>query len=608
MTEASGGKTDRVVNGRYRLEEPLGRGGMGTVWLAVDELLRREVAIKEVRIPDDLDAGEQEVLRERAMREARAAARVVHRNVVTIYDVVEDGDRPWIVMELVRARSLEEAIKEDGPLEPEDAAEIGLGVLAALRAARAADVLHRDVKPSNILLVPDGRVVLTDFGIATVLGSATLTATGMLIGSPEYLAPERVLGRRPGAASDLWSLGVTMYQAVEGRSPFHRPSPVETLTAILTDEAEPARNAGGLRPAIEALMRKDPDTRPDEEAAELLIAAVIKDRQRAQKQERRKAAAAGAVAAEAGTEPLAVSAPEPVTEPVAEPGPPADTRPRTLSGQASFARIPAPPTEPPPESRPTAVLGPAGAAANTAPAEGQAGGGHLQADGPSTVGSQDPRAGDTPAAFPLGGFHGTDPLDEGPPPDEPGAAYPPARRMRGVYAVFAAVAAAAIGAALWVIPSAVGDQGGKSGPAGSTVSTSESGSPGDPVGGVSTVVTTVPTFEPWTGAPTAPTTTSTRGRDDSDGRTTGSGNDRDDDGTATRTPTRPRTTAPTSTAPPTTSRPPTTTSVPTTTEPTSTTPTDPEPTGTGGGTSGPTSSGPSTSRLDATVDGPGPPS
>ncbi|MEU0940547.1 protein kinase [Embleya sp. NPDC005971] len=268
------GMNGRLVDGRYRLAEPLGRGGMGTVWLAFDELLRRDVAVKEVRIPDDLDEMDTQGRCERALREARAAARITHPNVVTIFDVAEDDGRPWIVMELVRAPSLTDVLDE-GRLAPHEAAEVGLAVLAALRAARAADVLHRDVKPSNILMVPGGRIVLTDFGIATVAGSVTLTATGMLVGSPEYLAPERVLGRRPGPASDLWSLGVTLYQAVEGFSPFRRTGAMDTLTAVLTDEPAPPRRSQALWPAIEALLRKDPLERADEDETERLLMAAL---------------------------------------------------------------------------------------------------------------------------------------------------------------------------------------------------------------------------------------------------------------------------------------------------------------------------------------------
>lgn len=206
---------ERVIAGRYRLLSPLGEGGMGTVWRARDEVLHREVAVKEVRAPAGLPASDVERMYARLEREAWAAARVANRNVVTVYDVAMEGGRPWIVMELVRGLSLADQLDAEGPLPPQRAAHIGAEVLAALRAAHSAGVLHRDVKPANVLLANDGRVVLTDFGIATVEGSSALTMTGEVIGSPEFLAPERALGRTPGPESDLWSLGVLLYAAVE---------------------------------------------------------------------------------------------------------------------------------------------------------------------------------------------------------------------------------------------------------------------------------------------------------------------------------------------------------------------------------------------------------
>ncbi|MQA88235.1 MAG: protein kinase, partial [Streptosporangiales bacterium] len=223
----------RLVGGRYRLEEPLGRGGMGIVWRGRDELLGRAVSVKEVLLPPGLSAQEQDVLYRRTLREARAAARLDHPNVVLVYDVVEENGRPWIVMELVRARSLGDVIREDGPLPPHQVAEIGQHVLAALRAAHGAGVLHRDVKPSNVLLADDGRVVLTDFGVAAVEGDATLTGSGTLLGSPAYIAPERARGARATAASDLWALGATLYAAVEGRPPHDRGAAMATLTAVV---------------------------------------------------------------------------------------------------------------------------------------------------------------------------------------------------------------------------------------------------------------------------------------------------------------------------------------------------------------------------------------
>ena len=220
-----------LIAGRYRLLSPLGEGGMGTVWRARDEVLHREVAVKEVRAPAGLATSEVERLYARLEREAWAAARVANRNVVTVYDVATEDGRPWIVMELVRGISLADLLDAEGPLGPQRAAHIGAEVLAALRAAHEAGVLHRDVKPGNVLLSNDGRVVLTDFGIATVEGSSALTMTGEVIGSPEFLAPERALGRTPGPESDLWSLGVLLYAAVEGNSPFRQNTPLSTLRA-----------------------------------------------------------------------------------------------------------------------------------------------------------------------------------------------------------------------------------------------------------------------------------------------------------------------------------------------------------------------------------------
>lgn len=216
---------ERLIANRYRLLSPLGQGGMGTVWRARDEVLHREVAVKEVRAPAGLMGPEVERMYARLEREAWAAARVPNRNVVTVYDVATQDGRPWIVMELVRGISLSDLLDAEGPLSPQRAAHIGAEVLSALRAAHEAGVLHRDVKPANVLLSNDDRVVLTDFGIATVEGSSALTMTGEVIGSPEFLAPERALGRTPGPESDLWSLGVLLYAAVEGNSPFRYNTP-----------------------------------------------------------------------------------------------------------------------------------------------------------------------------------------------------------------------------------------------------------------------------------------------------------------------------------------------------------------------------------------------
>ncbi|MFI6684644.1 serine/threonine-protein kinase [Streptomyces sp. NPDC050485] len=267
MSEVPGSE-QRLIAGRYRLLSPLGRGGMGVVWRGRDEVLGREVAVKEVLAPAALDTPDVRRLYARLEREAWAAARITHRNVVTVYDVATEDGRPWIVMELVRGLALSDVLDSEGPMGPRRAAHIGAEVLAALRAAHGAGVLHRDVKPGNVLLANDGRVVLTDFGIAMVAGTSTLTLTGEVVGSPEFLAPERALGRTPGPASDLWSLGVLLYAAVEGNSPFRQETPLSTLRAVVDEELPPPRRAGPLAPVIEGLLRKDPAGRLSAEQAE----------------------------------------------------------------------------------------------------------------------------------------------------------------------------------------------------------------------------------------------------------------------------------------------------------------------------------------------------
>ncbi|WP_301372126.1 serine/threonine-protein kinase [Streptomyces xanthophaeus] len=263
--------SDRVISGRYRLLEPIGRGGMGIVWRARDEVLAREVAVKEVRAPAGLEPAELERLYRRLEREAWAAARVSHRGVVTVYDVASEGGRPWIVMELVRGLSLADVLEAEGPMTPQRAAHIGEQVLAALRSAHDSGVLHRDVKPGNVLIANDGRVVLGDFGIATLEGSSAITMTGEVVGSPEFLAPERALGREPGPASDLWALGVMLYAAVEGVSPFRQATALDTLRAVVDAELPPPRRAGALEPVLEGLLRKDPAERlPAAEVARML--------------------------------------------------------------------------------------------------------------------------------------------------------------------------------------------------------------------------------------------------------------------------------------------------------------------------------------------------
>ena len=261
----------RRIGGRYELVEPLGRGGMGVVWRAQDSLLGRPVAVKEVVPPVGLSPEEREVLREHTMREARAAARIHSTSAVTVYDVVEQDGHPWIVMELLEARSLAEVLRDDGPLEPQHAARVGLAVLDALVAAHRAGVVHRDVKPANVLLGPGERVVLTDFGVAALDGDAAASTTGTVLGSPAYMAPERAQARPPAPAMDLWSLGVTLYAAVEGRSPFQRESPMGTVQAVLHDPVPAPRRAGPLAPVIMGLLVRDPDRRLNAASARRLL-------------------------------------------------------------------------------------------------------------------------------------------------------------------------------------------------------------------------------------------------------------------------------------------------------------------------------------------------
>nr|WP_095854678.1 serine/threonine-protein kinase [Streptomyces sp. Ag82_O1-15] len=251
-----------MVTGRYRLAESIGQGGMGRVWRATDEMLDRQVAVKEMRI-DGLDPEDTRTRRERTLREARATARIDHPNVVRIYDVVDQGERLWIVMELVAGRSLEQLVVEDGPLDPPTAARIGLELVAALRQVHAGGVLHRDIKPGNVLVERRGhRVVLTDFGIAALQDAEALTMVGMLVGSPDYMAPERVSGRPQGPPSDVWSLGATLCAALGGRSPFSRSTTLATLHAVLYEEPELPSAAGDLGEILAALLEKEPSTRP----------------------------------------------------------------------------------------------------------------------------------------------------------------------------------------------------------------------------------------------------------------------------------------------------------------------------------------------------------
>jgi eukaryotic-like serine/threonine-protein kinase len=275
--------TGRLIAGRYRLQDPIGRGAMGVVWRGRDELLHRDVAVKEVMVtagqaPGDSRRTIGEASYQRTLREARAAARLSHPGVVTVFDILDEAGSPWIVMELIRGRSLDQVIAEDGPLPPRHAAQVGASLLSALAAAHAAGVLHRDVKPANVLVTADGRVVLTDFGIAKIGADPGLTQLGMVVGTPGFTAPERVRGEAATPASDLWSLGATLYAAVEGRGPFERPGGVAAICAGIAREEPPrAPSAGSLAPVIGALLRRDPGSRPDAAATATLLAGAAAD-------------------------------------------------------------------------------------------------------------------------------------------------------------------------------------------------------------------------------------------------------------------------------------------------------------------------------------------
>ncbi|MFJ9805124.1 serine/threonine-protein kinase [Streptomyces wuyuanensis] len=312
-----------LIDGRFELIERLGSGGMGTVWRARDTVLHREVALKAVRS----DASASEAVRERVLREARALARISHSHVVTVHHVVDAEPHPWIVMELVPGISLQDRLAL-GRLTPPEAARIGRQVLSALRAAHAAGIQHRDVKPANVLLRPEGSpgavsAVLTDFGIAALQGSTALTATGELIGSPEYMAPERVRGRDDDPASDLWSLGLVLYVGVEGVSPMRRPTTLATLAAVLDEPVPPPVRSGPLAPVLQALLVRDPAARPDAARLDAMLAQV-----------------------EAGTAPYwaqpTTTAP-PAPEPVPLPVPPVPTlldSPRPTAPRPPASRLP----------------------------------------------------------------------------------------------------------------------------------------------------------------------------------------------------------------------------------------------------------------------------
>jgi hypothetical protein len=266
-----------LVGGRYRLLRRIGSGGMGVVWLAHDEVLQRRVAVKELQLSWGSSDRTVSTGRERSLREARAAAALHHPNIVAVYDIVDHDDRPWIVMEFVSGSSLKEIVAENGPLSTKRAVDVGLQLLAALHAAHAAGITHRDVKPANVLISDDGVVRLTDFGLATTQDAETLTATGAVLGTPGYLAPEQAKGLVPGPPADMFGLGATLYYAIEGVGPFHRDGYLPTLVAYARHEIRAPQKAGVLAPVLVRLLTADPETRPTvKQAGQLLLGEPVR--------------------------------------------------------------------------------------------------------------------------------------------------------------------------------------------------------------------------------------------------------------------------------------------------------------------------------------------
>src|SRR5262245_32547464 len=349
----------RRVADRYLLRRQIGVGGMGVVWEALDELLARRVAIKAVELPATMVGSERAKFAARVLREARAAARLTHPAAVTLYDVIREQGTTYIVMELVEARSLSTLVHEDGPLAPEQAARIGLQVLAALEVAHGHGIIHRDVKPGNVLVLPGGQAKLTDFGIASLRGDPELTATGMVLGSPGYMSPEQAKGDGSGPAADLYGLGATLYYAVEGQAPFGKAAPIPTMTAVVNEEPRPMRRGGPIAPIIERLLAKDPEARPTAVEVRRFLQKVAPA---GRPSVATGSAAAAGLAAPVGREAPAEQGPptleQPQAEPVAQPAPGPGPKPDPRAEPGSEPRTErerAPEREVEPEARPSAA-------------------------------------------------------------------------------------------------------------------------------------------------------------------------------------------------------------------------------------------------------------
>ncbi|UIX32190.1 protein kinase domain-containing protein [Streptomyces sp. GQFP] len=357
--------TGRLIAGRYRILDRIGRGGMATVWRAHDDLLDRQVAVKKLHPQPQLDADELATLFERTRREARSAARISHPNVVIVHDVVDDEGLPVIVMEYVPSTTFADLIKAQGPVPLGEVARVGRGVIAALRAAHRAGILHRDVKPANVLLAQTGRVVLTDFGIAQATETSNLTRTGQLVGSVDFMAPERLVGAKPGPEADLWALGATLYQAIDGHSPYLRNTVAETMYAIAMEPPPEVRGAGPLTPLIKGLLAAKPAERLSAEDAERLLRTTDVNPRRIRRVGHATPPPAGGVVPAAAPAPAAaVAKPEPGSElalrsqaapsPMSAPGSELVPSPRPkpeLEPEPSAELVPSPQPAPKPEPK-----------------------------------------------------------------------------------------------------------------------------------------------------------------------------------------------------------------------------------------------------------------